>query len=47
MGVRDIRTGFLWGKSERRRVMWRNVHTWKDDIKINLKDRLWDIVDWL
>jgi len=36
----------LVGKSERRRGMWRNLYSWKYNIKINLKERLWDIVDW-
>jgi hypothetical protein len=33
-------------KSERR-LLGRHRHTWKDNIKINLKETCWDSVGWI
>jgi hypothetical protein len=43
MGRRGMRIGYWWGK----RPLGRSRRRWVDNIKINLKQMGWDVMDWI
>ena len=45
-GEKKMCTGFLWGKSEGKRLLGKHAHRWEDNIKMNLKE-MGRGVDWI
>jgi hypothetical protein len=38
---RDMCTGFLWGKTRKKRLLEILTHRWEDNLKIDLKETGW------
>jgi hypothetical protein len=47
--IRDMRNVYniLIGKPEGKRPLGRSRHRWEDNIKMDLKEILWEVVDWI
>jgi hypothetical protein len=44
--MREMRIAYV-GKPERRRPLGRHRHRWEDNIKMNLREIGWEVVDWM
>jgi hypothetical protein len=47
MGEMSIAYNILVGKPEGKRLLGRLRHRWEDNIRINLRERGWEGVDWI